>query len=258
MQTRGFTLLVVVLAVSGGVLVYTQVFPYGAHLNTDSFSYLSAARSLLSGEGYLIFGGSGRTDLWPPIYPALLALASLVSGMDPLAVIDPFNAIIFGLTVLVLGRWLSWRLEHRPLMVWACLAALFIGPVFWIATHARSESLFILFTTLALSSADRFLKISGGGAITFTCGSSVDRAGVPDPLCGRHDRRRSRATAVASAVVWTSGKVRAYGHVCSGFCGAVRRLVGAKPCDHGKSCGAACSFDGFPMGESWASARKYI
>ena len=164
MQTRGFTLLVVVLAVSGGVLVYTQVFPYGAHLNTDSFSYLSAARSLLSGEGYLIFGGSGKTDLWPPIYPALLALASLVSGMDPLAVIDPFNAIIFGLTVLVLGRWLNWRLEHRPLMVWACLAALFIEPVVWVATHARSESLFILFTTLALSSADRFLKMSGGGS----------------------------------------------------------------------------------------------
>ncbi len=100
--------------------------------------------------------------LWPPLYPLLLAAVSL-GVFDPLDVAGPLNAVIFGLTIFVVGRYLRQRLESRFLAVWACLAMALPVPLVELASWALSASLFILLATLALIQTDKFLT---GGKIS--------------------------------------------------------------------------------------------
>ena len=111
-----FTLLTAAIAALGAALVLGRVLPFGVRLTPDSAHYIAAARSLLAGEGLLGFDGSPS-----PLYPLLLAAASL-GIFDPVVVAGPLNAILFGLTVFVVGRYLRQRLEFRFLAAWACLA----------------------------------------------------------------------------------------------------------------------------------------
>ncbi len=150
-----FTLLTAAIAALGAALVLGRVLPFGVLVNSDSAHYIAAARSLLSGEGFLRFEGSPFST-WPPLYPLLLAAASL-GTFDPVAVAGPLNAILFGLTVFVVGRYLQQRLASRLLAAWGCLATALAVPLLEWSSYAASEPLFILLAILALVQTDRFL-----------------------------------------------------------------------------------------------------
>ena len=146
-------------AVLGAGLVLLRVASYGPSMGPDAANYITAARSLLAGDG-LIGTGGGPWVNWPPLYPAMLAGGGLF-GFDPYAVAGPLNAIIFGLTVLVAGWWLRCHLHSRFLWLWGCLSIALALPLARLASHALSESAFILFVTLSLTQIDAHLK--GGG-----------------------------------------------------------------------------------------------
>ena len=130
---------------------------YGAALHWDSSYYIGIARNLLAGEGFVGFDNGFQT-IYPPLYPLLLAVASL-GVADPLAVAGLLNAAIFGLTIFAIGRYLHRRLRERPVLLatWACLATMLSIPVAGQAAFALSEPAFILLATLALICADRFM-----------------------------------------------------------------------------------------------------
>ena len=151
-----YTLLLVVLSALGGALVLAREITYGVILHWDSISYISTARNLLAGQGFLQMTG-GRLGLWSPLYPVLLAAASL-NVFDPYAVAGPLNALVFGLTVFVTGRWLQRRLASRFLALWGCLAVMWAVPVGAIAAWALSESIFILLVMLSLIRVEAFLR----------------------------------------------------------------------------------------------------
>ena len=127
-------------------------------MSWDVVNYITAARNILAGNGLV--------DLlrpmisWPPLYPAMLAGGGLF-GLDPYAVAGPLNVVVFGLTVLVAGWWLRRHLHSRFLWLWGCLSIALALPLAEIASHALSESAFILFITLALTQVDAHL--GGGG-----------------------------------------------------------------------------------------------
>ncbi len=146
-----FTLTAAAVATLGAVLVRA----HGVVLSPDSAHYIAFARSLLAGEGFLDYTGSPDTA-WPPLYPLLLAAASL-GTFDPLAVAGPLNAVVFGLTVFVVGRYLRQRLESRFLAAWGCLATALAPPLTGWSSWALSDPLFILLAVLALIRTDRFL-----------------------------------------------------------------------------------------------------
>ncbi len=146
-----FTLLAAAFAALGAALVRG----HGVALATDAAYFIAFARSLLGGEGLLNFEGFPDT-LWPPLYPLLLAAASL-GTFDPVAVAGPLNAVVFGLTVFVVGRYLRQRLESRSLAAWGCLATALAPPLTRWSAWAHSETLFVLLAVLALIQADRFL-----------------------------------------------------------------------------------------------------
>ena len=153
-----FTLVLTALAVLGGVLVLSRQVAYGVGVEWDSINYLSAARSLLAGEGFVqvIQEVAGAYARWPPLYPMLLAASGFLV-FDPWDVAGPLNAIIFGVTVFVAGRWLRRRIRSQILVVWACLAVMLAIPLTRAASYAMSETPFILFTTLSLVWIDKFV-----------------------------------------------------------------------------------------------------
>ncbi len=150
--------LVAAAAVLGAGLVLLRLASYGPFMWWDPVNYVTVARNLLAGDGFV--GMGGPLVSWPPLYPALLAGGGLF-GLDPYAFAGPLNAVIFGLTVLVAGWWLRRHMHSRLLWLWGCISIALALPLVEIASHAMSEAAFILFITLALTQIDAHLK--GGG-----------------------------------------------------------------------------------------------
>ena len=182
-------------AALGAGLVFLRLASYGSSVGTDAANYITAARSLLAGDGLVGLGG-GPWVYWPPLYPALLAGGGLF-GLDPYAVAGPLNAVIFGLTVLVGGWWLRRHLHSRLLWLWGCLSIALALPLAEIAPHALTDSVFVLFVTLSLTQIDAHLGGGGRAALiraaafgalaclTRYLGASVILAAVPLLLAAR-------------------------------------------------------------------------
>lgn len=151
-----YTLLLAGLAALGAALVLARQATYGAALHDDSINYIAVARNLLEGEGFANYR-EGIYKLWPPLYPALLAAASL-GVWDPMDIAGPLNAVLFGLTVFVVGAYLRRRVEARFLRVWGTLAVALSIPLTELAAWALAGMPFILLTTLALIQTDKFLR----------------------------------------------------------------------------------------------------
>ena len=155
-QPDRFTLTLAGLALLGAALILARQVNYGVGLFADSTIYISVARHLLEGEGFVTLTNKGLYVSWAPLYPLLLATASLFM-FDPLDVAGPLNAAIFGLTIFVAGLYLRQRIHSRFLILWTCLAILLSIPLTINASSAMSEPPFILFVTLSLLHTDYFL-----------------------------------------------------------------------------------------------------
>ena len=207
-RPAGSLLLVTALAVVAAALVLAREVTWGPGLKGDSLGWIGMARNLLAGEGYTFLSGRSQTN-WPPLYPVLLAAASLGGALDPLAVAGPLNAAVFGLTVFVVGSYLRRRLRSPVLAVWATLALALSVPLATRAWTAMSESTFILLAAVTLIQADRFLTdgktpalawAAVGGSLTFL----TRYPGVAAPLalglallCQPQTRFRQRAGRIA-------------------------------------------------------------
>ena len=150
-----FALLLAAVAVAGGALVLARGFGYGIGLEWDSVAHLAAARGLLAGDGFAGFGGLPY-DSFPPLYPLLLAAASLGIS-DPHSIAGPLNAILFAATIAVAGIYLRTRLQSGVLAAAGALALMLSIPLAGAAAWALPTPAFILFVTLALIQTDRFL-----------------------------------------------------------------------------------------------------
>ena len=149
------TLLLAAAAALGAVLVLARQVPYGVGLHWDSIVYVSVARNLLAGDGFLKYDGYSYVSQ-PPLYPLLLAVTSL-DVLDPHDVAGPLNAALFGLTIFVIGQYLRRRLESRFLAVWAALIIALAWPLAGLAAYALTGAAFILLATLTLITTDEFL-----------------------------------------------------------------------------------------------------
>ena len=150
--------LVAAAAALGAGLVLLRQAGHGPGMLADGVFYITVARNLLAGDGFV--GWDGPLVSRPPLFPAMLAGGGLF-GLDPYVFAGPLNAVIFGLTVLVAGWWLRRHLHSRLLWLWGCFSIALALPLTEIASHALSESAFILLVTLALTQIAGHLR--GGG-----------------------------------------------------------------------------------------------
>lgn len=233
-RSYGYTLCVAVFAVLGAAHILVRTSTYGAAVVGDAVAYLSVAESLATGDGLRTYSG-GKFLRWPPFFPMLMAFISLL-GIEPAEAGRFVNVAAFGLIILVSGLWLDRRLRARFL---GLAAAAFLTTSFalsHVATNILTETLFILFTLLALMCLESFLNRRNGmpalvGSVVFAALAATTRfmgvtlilAGVLmlltrwDPL--RAKLRHAAAYGVLSSVPltivlvrnWTvSGRLTAY------------------------------------------------
>ena len=177
------------LGVLGALLVLLRGASYGVGLSPDSAYYISVARNLLEGHGFVagdsayfipvtkdLFGETGPVVSEPftladapPLFPLTLSLVGFF-GIDAITAARYVNAIAFGLTVFTTTRWLQRRVRSRFLVVWAGSACTLALPLTFVSSFAWTEPLFILFVVLSLSALDRFMNSGRRSSFIFAAG----------------------------------------------------------------------------------------
>ena len=151
-----FTIFIAGLAIMGAGIVLLHGLYNGPVITNDSIIYISTARNLIAGEGLIRWNGLPFDSNYPPAFPIMLAISSLLI-FDPIDIALPLNAVSFGLTIFVAGCWLRSRLRTPFLAVWGCISIAFALPIVSITWLALSEPVFILLATLCLVLADKYL-----------------------------------------------------------------------------------------------------
>ncbi len=160
-----FLLLLVGLALLGGLLILLREINYGAVVSWDSVTYMSTAENTAAGRWFITFYYGKPLINWPPMYPLLMAPIVLL-GFDVHGSAGFVNAAAFTLTVLFSALWLRRHLDSRLIVVWGTLAVMVSIPLTNLAASALSEPTFILFALLALIQTEKFL--SGGSRSSLT------------------------------------------------------------------------------------------
>ena len=150
-----FTLVIVVLAGLSTAHILVRTANYGPAVTSDSTTFLSTAMNFLAGEGLRDFADRPMV-LWPPLFPLLLAAAGWV-GIEPFAAGRWVNAAAFGLTILAAGGWLRSNVRSRGLALAATATLAASLPLSYEASRLMTDSLFALFTLLALIQWTAFL-----------------------------------------------------------------------------------------------------
>ncbi len=138
-----------VIALVGVSLIIILTNQYGAGVSPDSVYYISVARHIADGTGFIGYDGYYFV-LQPPLYPLLLAAIEKIFFIDPLISAGYLNAILLGLIVYLSGLFLLKSLRSLVLAITGTVALLASFVFFQNFLIALSEPLFILFVLLYL------------------------------------------------------------------------------------------------------------
>ena len=151
----GFTLLIVALAALAVAHALARTASHGAALTHDSVNYLSAAESLLAGEGLITHRGLPLL-FWPPFFPMLTSFIGFL-GIEPVEAGRLLNAAAFGLLVLTAGLWLRRELASKVAAAGGAVAICVALPLNDVAAQFMTDALFSFLSLLALASLGSFL-----------------------------------------------------------------------------------------------------
>ena len=158
-----YRLIFLILSLIGVGIVFLSTSRYGVGISPDSVAYISSAKSLLSGSGYLLYNGRPLVD-WPPLFPTLLATLGLV-GISPIEGARLVNAIVFGLIIFSSGQLFLGYLKSKTLALCGAVFILLSVPLLTVSVMAWTESLFILLAILFLIQLGKFLEYRRFGPI---------------------------------------------------------------------------------------------
>jgi len=146
----------VILSLIGIGLALVSTSRYGVGLSPDSASYISAARSLLQGRGYLRYDGNPLV-VFPPLFSTLLAILGLI-GIEPLNGARYFNAFVFGLIIFASGNLFRMAIRSKTLVILGTASILLSYSLLHVSIFAWSEPLFTLLAVLFIIYMPRFLN----------------------------------------------------------------------------------------------------
>ena len=144
------------LSFLGIMICLYQTASFGVGISPDSISYISAARSILDGNGIKVYTGEYYI-YWPPLFPVLLAAFGFF-GPDPSDVSRYLNAGIFGTIIILSGIWLSKNINNKGLIFFGVTLFSLSPVLIGISVYAWSEPLFILLILLWLNQITLFLN----------------------------------------------------------------------------------------------------
>ncbi len=136
----------IILGFIGFCLIIFSTSCYGIGVSPNSVGYISVARNLLKGIGFIQW--DGRPLIYePPLYPVVLTVIDYLFRVDPLVFINIVNALIFGTVIYLTGRLFSDYLTSSiSLSALGSISVLFSIPLIYVFLWAWTEPLFICFT----------------------------------------------------------------------------------------------------------------
>jgi hypothetical protein len=171
-----YRIFIILVSALGFAAIMLSTHNYGAGLSPDSVEYIAIARNINAGNG-IVFHDGAPLLVWPPMYPALLALLGRVMGRDPSSFAHIVNAIIFGLIIYFSGQLYFNSFSSFPLFAFAGMLAVLVSTqLFKVVVMAWSEPLFILFVVVCILFANSYYKkkdkislISLSVFVSFSC-----------------------------------------------------------------------------------------
>lgn len=143
-----FYLVSIVISVTGCIII-GKINRFGGGITYDSIYYISGARSILNGDGYVDMWGKPIVN-WPPFYSLLIAFISIFNN-DTIASGNIINIFVFGASLWVFSKILFIiTMESLPLTIWGSIAILCNLDILYIHQMIWSEASFFLFILLTL------------------------------------------------------------------------------------------------------------
>jgi len=141
----------------GAGMVLLLTYRHGSGINPDSVSYISAARSLAKGHGFVTYNGE-YLIFQPPLYSFLLALIKITFSIDPLISAGYLNALLFGLIVFISGLFFLKHLKSFILVILGTVSVLVSYALVQSSLMALSEPLFIFLLLLFFRYIESYQK----------------------------------------------------------------------------------------------------
>jgi len=139
------------IASMGGYLAF-QAMTWGPWAFSDSSAYISAARNIASGNGFVIYQSTGTGKVlteFPPLYPFLL---SIVGGkkLDYIGAIRWCNIFLFSSAIFLFSQTLYAATRKHYLTIIATLCIISSPQIITSFSSAMSEPLFLFVLLLSL------------------------------------------------------------------------------------------------------------
>jgi hypothetical protein len=142
------------LVAAGMVLKATYL--YGPGLSSDAISYVTTAKNLAEGRGFLSYDKEPYVH-WPPLLPSIMAAISFI-GLSPMQAARFVNAVGFGLIVVLSGVLFRQKISSQLLVVFGVTVVLMSHTLLRVSVYAWTEPLFAVLTILFMLCITKFLE----------------------------------------------------------------------------------------------------
>jgi hypothetical protein len=144
-----------ILGLIGASIIILLTSRYGAGMTPDSAAYISAARNLADGHGFLTYNGL-HLVVQPPLYPIMLAAIKKIILIDPQISAGYVNAVLFGLIIYLSGLLLLRYLNSFALIFLGTVSILISNALVQASFMVLSELLFIFLILLFLYYLEKY------------------------------------------------------------------------------------------------------
>ncbi len=153
-----FFIYLAVLSLAGGLIVFRATSKQGPGVSTDAAQMLSAGENLLKGRGLVNFRGEPLVQ-YPPLESALLALGSLLTGLEVFTFGWALCMIVFPFIIWFCGLYFYQAFHEEPLLAYFSSFIVFSSAsLVQIASNIASDPLFLLIVVLFLMSMSGYLR----------------------------------------------------------------------------------------------------
>ena len=129
-----------ILSVLLTALFLIFLLPMGPGITPDSVAYQEVALNIMKGRGPVNHQGH-FVNHWPPLYPAMLALTALLSGLDLPSAAMLLQGLLFFLYILLLFR-ISRQCKFSPALSVLLVLVCCVLPGMFNFSRQMSEGLF--------------------------------------------------------------------------------------------------------------------
>jgi len=142
MKQGWFCICVLLFAGIAVLLLSHATSLYGVGISSNSTEYIRLARDIVY-NGFQ-FLGKKEAIYQPPVYPALLALASVMTGSDPLIAARGLNVVIYAAIVVLIMLTVRRVTQFLPIIIAMSVLSCFSIPLFNVSSMAWPDPFFVL------------------------------------------------------------------------------------------------------------------